>query len=168
VLSTLLILVLAGSGIGLVAGGAFKLVGGATQAIGAVVEGSGASSISEGSVDEIVQRLNDPQTARTLSAATGMPQDELQSDLSRIAQRVQDARNDPAQAAAQARQGVQDIVDRARADGRFDRAAERVQAAASTTAWITFAALVLSLLAAVLGAIAGRRRAAVVAGLERA
>jgi hypothetical protein len=45
-------------------------------------------------------------------------------------------------------------------------AAERVQPEASATAWIALLAMVLSLLAAIWGAMLGRRRAAVRAGTE--
>jgi hypothetical protein len=165
VLSVLLIGYLAASGIGMVAGGAFQLVGGATQAIGTVV---GATDLSAGSVDQIVQRLRDPQTARTIAAATGMPQNEVRTTLSQLADRAEAARDNPAQAAAEVRRGVQDMMQKAREEGYLASAAERVQAGASATAWITFAALVLSLLAAVLGAMSGRRRAALRAGREMA
>ncbi len=168
VMSILAIAYLATSGIGLVAGGAFKLVGGAAQTIGSVVQGNpDAASLSQGSVDQMVQRLNDPSTARTLSAAIGVPQDQVQQDLSGIAQRVEQNRNNPTQAAAQVKQGVQQIIDQARAQGSTQRAAQRVKSAASITAWVTFIALVLSLLAAVWGSMLGRRRAAVVSGRER-
>ena len=48
----------------------------------------------------------------------------------------------------------------------LQQAAEKVQAGAMRTAWVTFAALVLSLLAAVFGSMTGRRSAAVTAGRE--
>jgi hypothetical protein len=158
VLSILLIAYLAGSGIGLLASGAFKLVGGATQAMGAIVTG-GSPDLGEGSVDQIVQRLRDPQTVRTVAAATGMSGDEVRTELARIADQADAARADPAQAAAQVRQGVQDMVQRARSEGRLTQAAERAKEGAVKTAWTTFAALLLSLLAAALGAMSGRRRA---------
>jgi hypothetical protein len=166
VLSVLLMAFFAASGIGLVASGAFKLVGGATQAIGTVVSGGSATDLSEGNVDQIVQRLKDPQTARTLAAATGMDQEKVQQNLSQIADKAQAAKNDPAQAASEVRQGVQQMVQQARDDGTLQRAAERAQAGAKKTAWITFLALVLSLLAAVFGAMSGRRGAALSAGRE--
>jgi hypothetical protein len=166
VLSVLLMAYLAGSGIGLVASGAFKLVGGATQAIGSMVTGA-APDISSGTVDQMVQRLRDPQTARTLSAATGMPEEEVRNNLSQMADRADAAKDNPAQVAADVRQGMQSMLDRARADGRLTQAAERAKAAGAKTAWITFAAMLLSLLAAVFGAMSGRRVAAVHAGRER-
>jgi hypothetical protein len=47
-----------------------------------------------------------------------------------------------------------------RARQQLPAAAERVQNAATKTAWITFAAMLISLIAAVTGAMAGRKRAA--------
>lgn len=164
VLSVLLMGYLAASGIGMVAGGAINLVGGATQALGSMV--GGTADLSSGSVDQIVQRLKDPQTARTVAAATGIPEGQVRSNLTQLADKAEAARDNPAQAAAEVRRGVQDMMQRARAEGHLASAVERVQPEASATAWITFGALVLSLLAAVLGAMSGRRRAAVRAGRE--
>jgi len=166
VLSVLLMMYLAGTGISMVAGGAFKLVGGATQAVASVAQTMDADQLSSGSVDQVIQRLRDPQTARTVSAALGMPQEQVQSNLSQIADRVEQAREDPAQAAAAAREGVQQMMQDWRAQGGVSAAAERVQPEASATAWIALLAMVLSLLAAIWGAMLGRRRAAVRAGTE--
>jgi hypothetical protein len=163
VLSVLLMAYLAGSGIGLVASGAFKLVGGATQALGSMVTGA-APDLSSGTVDEMTQRLRDPQTARMLAGATGMPEDEVRTNLAQMADKAQAARDNPAQAAAQVRQSVLSMLDRARAEGRLTQAAERAKEGATKAAWITFGAMVLSLLAAVLGAMSGRRVAAVRVG----
>ena len=166
VLSVLFIAYLAGSGIGMVAGGAFKLVGGATQAIGSIVTGSSGSDLSQGSVDQIVQRLKDPQTAQTLSAATGIPEQEVQRNLSQIADKTQAARDNPALAASEVRQGVRNMIQEARSSGSLTQAAERAREGASKTAWITLLALLLSLIAAVFGAMSGRRGAAVRVGRE--
>ena len=165
VLSLLLIVYLAGSGIGLVAGGAFKLVGGATQAIGSMMTG-GTPQLSESNMNQIVQHLRDPQTSRMLASATGMPEQQVRTNLAQIADKADAAKDNPAQAAAEVRQSVQDMIQKARSDGTLERAADKAKGVASKTAWITFAALVLSLLAAVLGAMTGRRAAALTAGRE--
>jgi hypothetical protein len=165
VLSLLLMVYLAGSGIGLVAGGAFKLVGGATQTLGTMVRG-GTPDLSQGSVEQVIQRLRDPQTARLVASATGMQEEQVRSSLSRLADRADSARDNPEQAVAEVRQGVQDMVQRARADGTLAQAADRAREGATKTAWITFAALILSLLAAIGGAMTGRRAAATTAGRE--
>jgi hypothetical protein len=166
VLSVLFMAFFAASGIGLLASGAFKLVGGATQALGTVVSGGSVTDLGQGSVEQIAQRLRDPQTAQMLAGATGMDPQKMQQDLSQMADKAEAAKDNPAQAAADVRQGVQQMIQQARDDGTLQRAAERAQDAAKKTAWITFIALILSLLAALLGAWSGRRGAAVTAGRE--
>lgn len=166
VLSVLLIVYLAGSGIGLVAGGAFKLVGGASQTISSMMMSGNMPDISQGSIDQVVQKLRDPQTAKTIAAATGMQEKSVRTNLAKLADKGNTAKDNPAQAAGEVRQGIQDMVQRARADGTFTQAAEKAKAAAAKTAWITFGALLLALVAAAFGALTGRRAAAVTAGRE--
>jgi X-X-X-Leu-X-X-Gly heptad repeat protein len=156
VVAVLLMGYLASSGIGTLAGGAFKLVGGASQAVGSIVQ-SGTIDLSSGNVDQILQRLKDPQTAQQVAAATGLPENEVGASLSEMAQQVQNSRDNPAQAAAAVRQGVSQLFSKARAEGTLQQKAEQIQPKVSAAAWITFGALVVSLLAAVLGAMAGRR-----------
>jgi hypothetical protein len=153
VVSLLLMGYLAASGVGSLAGGAFKLVGGATQA---VMQTSGSPDVS-GSVDQVIQRLKDPKTAQQIAGVTGMSQSEVQSSLSETAQRVENNRNNPAQAAAEAKQGMAQLYEKAKSSGALQQKAEEVKPQATRAAWITFGALLLSLLTAVLGAMAGRR-----------
>jgi hypothetical protein len=155
VVSVLLMLYFASSGIGMLAGGAFKMVGGAAQAVSSVMQSG--SDMSSGSVDQILQRLKDPKTAQQIAAATGMEASEVQASLSETAQRVENNRNNPTQAAAEAKQGMAELMQKAKASGALQQKAEEVKPQATKAAWITFAALLLSLLAAVLGAMAGRR-----------
>jgi len=156
VVSVLLMAYFAGSGIGMLAGGAFKMVGGATQAIGSVMQSPSGPDVS-GSVDQIIQRLKDPKTAQQIASATGMPASEVQASLGETAQRVQNNRDNPTQAAAEAKQGMAQLMEKAKSSGALQQKAEEVKPQASKAAWITFGALLLSLLAAVLGAMAGRR-----------
>src|SRR5690606_30348324 len=164
VLSFLLILWLASSGVGLVVSGVSGLFGGVAQTAGAAI--SGVDDLSSGDVQQIVARLNDPQTARTISAATGIPEQEVRATLADIAQRVQSVRNDPARAVAEVRQGSQRLLERARQ--QLPATAERVQEGAATTAWIAFGAMLISLIAAIAGAMVGRRRAERTAQLAQA
>jgi hypothetical protein len=158
VVSILLMGYLAGSGVSMLAGGAFKLIGGATQAIGAVVQAQGgASAEMSGSVDQILQRLRDPGTARQIASASGMPQGEVQATLDETAQRVESNRDNPAQAAAEAKRGMAQLLEKAKSSGALEQKAEQAKPQAAKAAWITFGALLLSLLAAVLGAMSGRR-----------
>lgn len=160
VVSILLMVYFASSGVSMLAGGAFQMVGGATQAISSVMQGGGASVDISGGVDQVIQRLKDPKTSQQIAAATGMPQSEVQATLSETAQRVENNRNNPTQAAAEAKQGVAQLMEKARSSGALEQKAEEMKPQATRAAWITFGALLLSLLAAVLGAMSGRRKPA--------
>jgi hypothetical protein len=154
VLSFLVILWLASSGVRLVASGISGLFSG-RQTISSAA--TGVDDLSAGDVNQIIGRLSDPQTARALASATGMSEQEVQSTLSGVAQRVEAVRDNPEQAAAEVRRGIEQLMARARE--QLPVAAHRVQGGASQTAWITFAAMLISLLAAIAGAMFGRRRA---------
>jgi hypothetical protein len=162
VVSILLMVYFAGSGIGMLAGGAFNMVGGAAQAMGSVMQGgggaSGGASVDvSGGVDKMIAQLKDPKTAQQIASATGMQQSEVQATLSETAQRVENNRDDPVKAAAEAKQGVAQLMEKAKSSGALEQKAQEVKPQATRAAWITFGALVLSLLAAVLGAMSGRR-----------
>lgn len=157
VVSVLLMLYLATSGIGMIGSGVFNLVGGAAQAVGSVVQSQGVPDMS-GSVDQIVQRLKDPKTAQQIASASGMPASEVQATLSETAQRVENNRDNPTQAAAEAKNGMAQLMQKAKSSGALQQKAEEVKPQATKAAWITFGALLLSLAAAVLGAMAGRRK----------
>ncbi len=156
VMSLILILYLTANGVGLVASGAFGVLGSAAQSAGtAMAPAFDAGGLSSGSVDEMLAKLRDPQAAALLSSATGMSQQEASQELMRISSQVEASRNDPAQASAQARQGLSDLA--ARAKQNLSQKAAEMKPEATTTAWVAFAALVLSLIAAVAGAAVGRR-----------
>lgn len=156
VLSFVAILWLAGSGVQLVASGISRVFSGVTQTIGSTA--GGLAELSTGDVDQILARLNDPRTASTVAMATGMSEQEVRSSLGEVAQRVQAARDNPQQAAAEVRSGMERLMSKARE--QLPAAAERMQEGAAKTAWIAFAAMLLSLIAAVAGAMVGRKRAA--------
>jgi hypothetical protein len=158
VVTILLMGYLAASGISTVAGGVFNMLGGATKAIGTVIQAGGADVDLSGNVDQMVQRLRDPMTAQQIAAATGMQQAEVQEALNDAAQRAEQTRDNPGQAAAEARQRLARLVEQAKSSGALQEKAEELQPQASRAAWITLGALLLSLLAAVIGAMAGRRR----------
>ena len=160
IVSVLLAGYLATSGIGMVAGGAFKLIGGATQAVGAVMQTGAGPSMDPGTgVDQMLQRLRDPKTAQQLGNASGLPANEVQSILNDTAQRVEQNRDNPTQAASEAKNGFAQIYDRAKESGAWQQKAEEMKPEATAAAWISFIALLLSLSAAVAGALLGRRQA---------
>ena len=155
VVSILLMVYFASSGVSMLAGGAFQMIGGAAQAIAGATQGV---DVSGGSVDQIVQRLKDPKTAQQIASVTGMQESEVQATLSETAQRVENNRDNPTQAAAEAKKGMAQLMEKAKSSGALEQKAEEVKPQATKAAWITFGALVLSLLAAVLGAMSGRRK----------
>lgn len=156
VLSFVAILWLASSGVQLVASGISSVFSGVTQTIGSAA--GGMDDLSTGDVQQMLARLNDPRTARTIATTTGIPEQEVRSSLDQMAQRVEAARDNPEQAAAEVRRGAEQLMSRARQ--QLPAVAERVQDSATKTAWITFAAMLISLIAAIAGAMVGRRRAA--------
>lgn len=156
VVSFVAILWLASSGVQLVASGISHVFSGVTQSIGSAA--GGLDDLSSGDVDQILARLKDSRTVSTVATATGMPEQEVRSTLDEIAQRVDAARDNPEQAAAEVRSGAERLMARARE--QLPATAERVQGGAAKTAWITFGAMLLSLLAAIGGAMVGRKRAA--------
>lgn len=153
--SVLLMIYLATTGIGMLASGAFNMVRGVGSAVGMMAQNG---DVSSGDVSQILSRLRDPKTAQQLATATGLPQSEVQATLSNTAQAVERVRDNPAQAAAEARKGVADLYAKARSTGAVERKAEELQPAVTRGAWASFGALVLSLAAAVIGAMAGRRK----------
>jgi hypothetical protein len=156
VVSFVAILWLASSGVQLVASGISRVFSGVTQTIGATA--GGVDELSSGDVDQILARLNNPRTVSTVATATGMSEQDVRSTLGDIAQRVEAARNNPEQAAAEVRSGIERLMAQARQ--QLPATAERVQEGAAKTAWITFGAMLISLIAAIAGAMVGRKRAA--------
>lgn len=162
VVSLILMAYLAGSGIASVASGAFSLLGGATQTFSAVVQGPGAAPDIDvaGSVEQMAEQLRSPELVNRVASVTGLSVNEVRSALNETATRVEANRNDPVLAADEARRGIATVFDRARTSGALATQAEEIQPEAASTAWLTFVALLLSLAAAVAGAMLGRSRAA--------
>ncbi len=162
VVSLLVMAYLAGSGIASVAAGTFSLLGGATQTLSEVVEGEGAGANVDisGSVDEMAAQLRSPELVNQVASITGLSVNETRDTLNEAATRVDANRNNPARAAEEARRGVATLVERARTRGALAAQAQAVKPEAASTAWLTFAALLLSLGAAVSGAMLGRSKAA--------
>jgi hypothetical protein len=162
VVSLILMAYLAGSGIASVASGAFSLLGGATQTFSAVVQGQGGSANIDvsGTVEQMAEELRGPELVNRVASVTGLSVNEVRSALNETATRVEANANDPAQAAEEARRGIASLVDRARTSGALAAQAEEIQPEAASAAWLTFVALLLSLAAAVAGAMLGRSKAA--------
>jgi hypothetical protein len=162
VVSLILMAYLAGSGIASVASGAFSLLGGASRTFSAVIQNQGGAANIDfsGTVEEIAEQLRSPELVNRVAVGTGLSVNETRNLLNEAAARVEANRSDPTQAAEEARRSVDSLFDRARTSGALAAQAEEIQPTAASTAWLTFAALVLSLAAAVAGAMFGRSKAA--------
>lgn len=155
VLTMLGILYLAGAGISLGMTGLLGVVRGAGSAVTGAA--GGLTDLASGDVDQVLARLSDPGTVGVVAGATGMSEEEARGMLADIRARVEAARDDPQQAAAEARSGVQQLAAQARQ--RAATAAEQAQPYATRTAWTALAVMLLSLAAAVAGAVWGAGRA---------
>jgi hypothetical protein len=162
VVSLILMAYLAGSGIASVASGAFSLLGGATQTFSAVVQGQGGVGNIDvsGTVEETAEQLRSPELVNRVASVTGLSVNEVRSTLNDTADRVEANRNNPTQAAEEASRGIASLFDRARTSGALAAQAEEIQPEAASAAWLTFVGLLLSLVAAVAGAMLGRSKAA--------
>jgi hypothetical protein len=150
------VLYLATAGIGLGMSGMLGVVRGAGSV---VTSTAGATTdLARGDVTQILARLDDPKTVGVVAGATGMSQDEAARVLADIRARVEAARNNPGQAAAEARNGIEQLT--ARAKERAASVAQQAQPYASRTAWTALAVMIVSLAAAVAGAVWGASRAA--------
>ena len=155
VLTMLGVLYLAGTGIGLGMSGVLGVVRGAGSVVTSAA--GGMTDLASGDVNQILARLDDPKTAGVIAGATGMSQDEARGALADLRARVEAARNNPEQAAAEARNGIEQLT--ARAKDRAASVAQQAQPYASRTAWTALAVMIVSLAAAVVGAVWGARRA---------
>ena len=123
-------------------------------------EGAAPNVDVSGTVDEMAEQLRSPELVNRVASITGLSVNETREVLNETATRVEANRNNPTQAAEEARRGIATLFDRARASGALAAQAEEIQPEAASTAWLTFLALLLSLAAAVAGAMFGRSRAA--------
>ena len=162
VVSLMLMAYLAGSGIASVVSGAFSLLGGATQTFSAIAERQGGSGNIEvsGTVDQMSEQLRSPELVNRVASVTGLSVNEVRNMLNETANRVEANRSNPTQAAQDASRGVATLFDRARSSAALAAKVEEIQPKAASTAWLTFAALLLSLGAAVAGSMLGRSKAA--------
>ena len=162
VVSLILMAYLAGSGIASVASGAFSMLGGATQTFIAVDQGQGGTGNVDvsGTVEQMAEQLRSPELVNRVASITGLSVNDVRNTLSDTATRVEANRNNPTLAAQEASRGVATLFDRARSSGALAAQAEEIQPEAASTAWLTFVALLLSLGAAVAGAMLGRNKAA--------
>jgi hypothetical protein len=150
---------LLGQGISFGLSNLFGALGGLTRtaatAVTSVVAGGGDLAQRLGLTDpaQITNRLNDPGMVSTFAAAMGMSTDEAQTALNQLRSRVEEVRDNPEQVASEVRNFLAQYADRAQQQGR--QVAASVQEGATVGSWVTFGVLLVTLIVAILGALAG-------------
>jgi hypothetical protein len=144
------------SGVSLGVSGLFSAMSGlASSATTAVAAGGGdlVQTLGLNDANQVLHRLDDPTTASTLAAATGMSNEDATAALADLRTRVDMVRDDPARVAAEVREFLAPYAERATQQAMA--AAATAQRAAKMGAWITVGTLVVSLGVALAGAMAG-------------
>jgi hypothetical protein len=145
-----------GSGVSLGLGGLFSAVGGLASGTTTAVAAGGGDLIQRlglNDPNQVLAKLDDPATASTLAAATGMSVEEARASLADLRSRVEAVRDDPARVAAEARGYLAQYSERVKQQALA--AAATAQRAATIGSWITFGVMVVTFGVAIGGAIVG-------------
>jgi hypothetical protein len=102
---------------------------------------------------QVMNRLDNPETASLFASATGMSPEEARATLAQFRSRIDAIRDNPERVATEVRDFLAQYKERAAQQAL--RTAAAVQKGASVGAWVTFGVLTLTLIASVLGALAG-------------
>jgi hypothetical protein len=144
------------SGISLGLSGLFGALSGLAQgATTAVAAGGGdlVQTLGLNDPNRVMEKLDDPATASTLAAATGMSTEEARAALGNLRARVQAVRDDPARVAAEVRDFLAQYTERAKQQALV--AAAKAQRGAKIGSWITFGVMVIGLGVSIAGAMGG-------------
>jgi hypothetical protein len=160
VLFLLFLLWLTVSGISVGLSGLFGVVRtvaqGATAAVGIGAAGAGgdlAQQLGLNDPNQVLAKLDDPRTAATLAAATGMSDEEARAALNDLRSRVEAVRDDPARVAAEVRSFSAQYAERVKQ--RAMAAAATAQRGATIGSWVTFGVMIVTLAVAIGGAVSG-------------
>jgi hypothetical protein len=158
-LTSLMLVWLLGQGVSLGLSGLFGALSGLTRTAATVVTttatqgGDLAHSLGLSDPTQVINRLDNPETATLFASATGMAPEEARATLAQLRGRIEAVRDNPERVAAEVRDFVAQYKERAAQQAL--RAAAAVQKGASVGAWVTFGVLTLTLIAAIVGALAG-------------
>jgi hypothetical protein len=161
-LCSLFLLWLIGQGVSLGLSSLFGALSGLTRtaatAVTATATGGGDLAHRLGFTDpaQVLTRLEQPETVSLFAAATGMAQEDARRAFGELRGRLEAVQNNPEQTAAEVRTFLAQYTERAR--GQAQQAAVAVQEGATVGSWITVGVLAVTLLAAILGALAGNPR----------
>jgi hypothetical protein len=158
-LTSLMVVWLLGQGVSLGLSGLFGALSGLTRTAATAVTttatqgGDLAHSLGLTDATQVMNRLDNPETATLFASATGMAPEEARATLAQFRGRIEAIRDNPERVAAEVRDFVAQYKERAAQQAL--RAAAAVQKGASVGAWVTFGVLTLTLIAAIVGALAG-------------
>jgi hypothetical protein len=144
------------SGVSLGLSGLFGALSGfAHGATTAVAAGGGdlVQTLGLNDPNQVMNKFDDPTTAATLAAATGMSTEEARAALGDLRARVQAVRDDPPRVAAEVREFLAQYTERAKQQAMA--AAAKAQRGATIGAWVTFGPMVVGLGASIAGAMGG-------------
>jgi hypothetical protein len=156
VLFFLLIFWMLANGVSLGLSGLFGAVSGlARGATTAVAAGGGdlIQTLGLNDPNQVLTKLDDPTTASTLAAATGMSVEEARASLAELRTRIETVRDDPARVAAEVRNYMAQYSERVKQQGLA--AAAAAQRGATVGSWITFGVMIVTLGVAIAGAMGG-------------
>ena len=158
-LTSLLLVWLLGQGISLGLSGLFGALSGLTRTAATAVTttatqgGDLAQSLGLTDPTQVMNRLDNPETASRFASATGMSPEEARATLAQFRSRIEAIRDNPERVAAEVRDFLAQYKERAAQQAL--RTAAVVQKGASVGAWVTFGVLTLTLIASIVGALAG-------------
>ena len=158
-LASMFLIWLLSQGISLGLSGLFGALGGltrtATTAVTATATQGGdlAQSLGLNDPTQVINRLDNPETASLFASVTGMSPEEARSTLAQLRSRIEAVRNNPEGVATEVRTFLAQY--KARAEQQALRTAASVQKGATVGSWVTFGVLALTLVASMLGALAG-------------
>jgi hypothetical protein len=147
------------SGISLGFSGLFGALGGLTRGATTAIAAGGRDLVQALGLQDpnrVMDKLDDPATASTLAAATGMSPDEARAALGDLRSRVHAVRDDPAQVAAEVRAFLAQYTERAKEQALV--AAATAQRGAKLGSWIMFGAMVVGMGVSMAGAMGGLPR----------
>jgi hypothetical protein len=102
---------------------------------------------------QVLNRLDNPETASLFAAATGMSPEEARATLAQLRGRIDAVRENPERVAAEIRTFLAQYKERA--EQQALRTAAAVQRGATVGSWVTFGVLAGTLVASIVGALAG-------------
>ena len=158
-LTSLMLVWLLSQGVSLGLSGLFGALSGLTRTAATAVTttatqgGDLAQSLGLTDPTQVMNRLDNPETATLLASATGMAPEEARATLAQLRSRIEATRDQPERVATEVRDFLAQYKERAAQQAL--RTAAVVQKGASVGAWVTFGVLTLMLLASIVGALAG-------------